>query len=130
LSAERPLPTVTSMAAERRQLGFLAEERAAQHVRQHGFAILARNFRCRSGELDIVARREGLLVIAEVRVRSSGAYGGAAASITRVKQARIRRASRYFLLCRPALANLSVRFDTLLLERLDGPINWIENAFT
>jgi len=54
----------------------LAEERAAQHVRKHGFAILARNFRCRSGELDIVARREGLLVIAEVRVRSNSAYGG------------------------------------------------------
>jgi putative endonuclease len=108
----------------------LAEERAAQHVRKHGFAILARNFRCRSGELDIVARREGLLVIAEVRVRSNSAYGGAAASITQGKQARIRRACRYFLLCRPALANLSVRFDTLLLERLDGPINWIENAFT
>jgi putative endonuclease len=121
---------VASVATDRRALGELAEERAAQHLQQHGFAILARNFRCRTGELDIVARRDGLLVIAEVRMRSNSAYGGAAASITQSKQARIRRATRYLLACRPFLTTLTVRFDTLLLERPDGPMEWIQNAFS
>jgi putative endonuclease len=118
------------VATDRAQQGVLAEERAAQLLHQHGFTILARNFRCRTGELDIIARRQRLLVIAEVRLRSSSAYGGAAASITRAKQARIRRAARYFLRYRPALAVLSVRFDSLLLDRSDGAMEWIENAFT
>jgi putative endonuclease len=121
---------VAAVAIDRRQLGVLAEERAVQHLLQHSFVILARNFRCRGGELDIVARRAGLLVIAEVRMRSNSAYGGAGASITRAKQARIRRATRYLLLCRPALATLTTRFDALLVDGPDGPMQWIENAFS
>jgi putative endonuclease len=114
----------------RKQLGQLAEERAAQHLQQHGFVILVRNFRARTGELDIVARRDHLLVIAEVRLRSSHEFGGADASITRDKQLRILRAARYLLICRPSLKTLTVRFDALLLSSQDGPIQWIENAFT
>jgi putative endonuclease len=111
-------------------LGVLAEERAAQLMQQQGFTIVARNFRCRSGELDIVARRGQLLVVAEVRLRSSDRYGGAAASVTSAKQARVRRATHYYLRYRPFLAALAVRFDTLLLDSADGPVEWIENAFT
>jgi putative endonuclease len=117
------------VSTDRRLLGIQAEERAALHLEQRGFEILARNFRCRRGELDIVARRERVLIIAEVRLRSSDAFGGAAASITRRKQLRILRAARYLLAGRPSLASLSVRFDTLLLRGLDGPIEWIEDAF-
>jgi putative endonuclease len=70
------------------------------------------------------------LVIFEVRLRSSNAFGGAAASVTPIKRARIRRATRYFLARHPVLATRTVRFDALLLERVDGPIEWIENAFS
>ena len=118
------------VTAARNQLGSVAEERAAQHLQQHGFSILERNFRCRTGELDIIARRQRLLVIAEVRLRSGNQFGGAAASITHAKQSRILRAARYFLICRPQLRTLTVRFDTLLLNSQDGPIEWIESAFT
>jgi putative endonuclease len=118
------------VATQRAQQGFLAEERAAHYLREQGFTILARNFRCRTGELDIVARRQRLLVIAEVRMRSDSAYGGAGASITSTKQGRIRRAARYFLRYRPALRALAVRCDSLLLDRPDGPVEWIENAFS
>jgi putative endonuclease len=110
-------------------LGSAAEVRAASLFEQAGFTVLARNYRCRAGELDIVARRGQLLVIAEVRLRTGAAFGGAGASITAAKRARIVRASRYLLHCQPALAALDVRFDVLLLSASDGPIEWIEAAF-
>ena len=112
-----------------RQLGRTAEERAVALLEQAGFVVLARNYRCRAGELDVVARRGRLLVIAEVRLRSRADFGGPAASITRAKRARIVRATRHLLRCRPALAGLALRFDALLLRAADGPIEWIEAAF-
>lgn len=81
------------------------------------------------GELDIVARRGQLLIIAEVRLRSTAKFGGAAASITAAKRARIVRAARYLLARQPSLTALVVRFDTLLLASSAGPIEWIEGAF-
>lgn len=98
-------------------------------LEQAGFLILARNYRCRAGELDIVARRERMLVVAEVRLRTNAEFGGAAASISAAKRARIVRATRYLLRCQPALAMLAVRFDAFLLRSPDGPIEWIEAAF-
>jgi putative endonuclease len=114
---------------DKAHLGTAAEVRAAVLLERAGFTVLARNYRCRAGELDIVARRARLLVIAEVRLRSSAAFGGAAASITAAKRARIVRATRYLLRCEPALAALDVRFDALLLSSAEGPIEWIEAAF-
>ncbi|MFI4869589.1 MAG: YraN family protein [Steroidobacterales bacterium] len=122
------LPTIAARP-DRQRLGSAAEERAAQRLRAAGCVILARNFRCRIGELDIVARRGQLLIIAEVRLRSSARFGGAAASISAAKRARIVRATRYLLLREPRLADLAVRFDTLLLSTSAGPIEWIEDAF-
>jgi len=114
---------------DRQHIGREAEARAVQLLQQAGFTVLARNYRCRMGELDIVAQRSQLLVIAEVRLRSRVQFGGAAASITAAKRARIVRATRYLLRCQPALAKLAVRFDALLLHTPDGPIEWIEGAF-
>jgi putative endonuclease len=114
---------------DKSQLGSAAEVRAASLLEQAGFTVLERNYRCRAGELDIVARRAQMLVVAEVRLRTGTAFGGAAASITAAKRARIVRATRYLLHCQPALAALAVRFDVLLLSAAEGPIEWIEGAF-
>jgi putative endonuclease len=122
-------PSDKRARTERQRLGAAAEERGAQLLRQAGYVIVARNFRCRMGELDIIARRGGLLVIAEVRLRSSAGFGGPAASISAAKRARIVRAARYLLMRQPRLANLALRFDTLLLSSSSGPIEWIEGAF-
>jgi putative endonuclease len=124
------VPSVTrGLAIDRQHIGRAAEARAAQFLQQAGFAVLERNYRCRLGEIDIVARRARLLVIAEVRLRSGLQFGGAAASIDAAKRARIVRAARHLLCCRPSLARLMVRFDALLLAAPDGPIEWIEAAF-
>jgi putative endonuclease len=94
-----------------------------------GFTLVARNYRCRAGELDIVARRGSLLVIAEVRLRSSALFGGAAASVSAAKRRRIVLAARYLLAQQPRLAALAVRFDVLAREAGSNELDWIEGAF-
>ncbi|HEY3809713.1 MAG TPA: YraN family protein [Steroidobacteraceae bacterium] len=114
---------------DRKGVGVAAEQRAAALLQESGFTILLRNYNCRTGELDIVARCGEVLVIAEVRLRASKEFGGAAASISRSKRDRIVRAARNLLLRQPALAQLFARFDILLLSEPDGPIEWIKAAF-
>lgn len=114
------------------QSGRRAEDLAADFLIAQGFEILQRNYRRRLGELDIIARRAGVLVIAEVRTRASRAYGGAAASVDRHKQRRIARAASALLQQRPDLARLPVRFDVLVVTHPGGAapgIEWIQHAF-
>ena len=120
------------MASERQQRGARAEQLAVEYLRAAGCEILHCNYRRRLGELDIVARAGGVLVIAEVRTRSSDAWGGAAASVTRAKQRRITRAAQQLLQRQRELALLPVRFDVIVVSDVDGPapvIEWIQHAF-
>jgi putative endonuclease len=114
---------------DRQRLGGDAEERAAQHLRAAGLRLLHRNYRCRMGELDLVAREGGTLVIVEVRLRSSSRFGGAAASITHAKRRRIVRATRHLLARYPSLQKWPVRFDAVLVGAPSGPIEWLRGAF-
>jgi putative endonuclease len=112
---------------DRRLTGSLAENSAAAFLEAQGFTIVARNFLRRVGELDIVARLDDLLVVAEVRTRASDAYGGAAASIGRDKQRRIAMAAALFLQSHREHARCRVRFDVLIAR--DGGIEWLKHAF-
>jgi len=113
---------------DRRALGTRAEERAARLLEQAGFCILLRNYRWRGGELDLVARRADLLVIAEVRLRSSRRFGGAAASISASKRRRVRRTAQHLLLRERTLAGLNVRFDALLAAGVEAPLEWLQGV--
>lgn len=120
------------MPTAQQQSGRRAEELAAEFLRAAGCEIVQCNYRRRLGELDIVARAGDVLVIAEVRTRTSNAYGGAAASIDRRKQQRITRAASQLLQQRADLAALAVRFDVLVVSDPYGPapaIEWIQHAF-
>lgn len=112
---------------DRRQTGSLAENTAAAFLESQGFAIVARNYLRRVGELDIVARLDDLLVVAEVRTRATDAYGGAAASVGYAKQRRIVMTTGLFLQRYPQLARCRVRFDVLVVR--DGGIEWLKHAF-
>lgn len=86
------------------------------------------------GEIDIVAQDAGgVLLIAEVRLRSRSDYGTAAASVTPRKQARIVRACRHLLARQPAFARCAIRFDVLEVQpgadQQDFIVNWIRHAF-
>ena len=125
-----PCPLVVKpVNATRAQLGCDAEARAARQLEAAGLEILHRNYLCRMGELDIVARDGAVLVVAEVRLRSSTRYGGAAASITHAKQRRIVRATRHLLARYPSLQRMPIRFDAMLVPPGDGPIEWLRGAF-
>lgn len=108
--------------------GTEAEDRALQHLQRHGLQALARNWRCRSGELDLVLRDGATLVIAEVRQRSSAAYGGALGSIDARKRERIVRATQSYLAEHPQHADAPLRFDVLALDGA-GRIDWLKAAF-
>jgi putative endonuclease len=107
--------------------GMRAEELCAELLRKAGLRVLARNWRCRLGEIDLVAEEGGTLVFAEVRLRQGEAFGGAAESVTAAKRARLIAAARLYLSRR---AEANCRFDVLLLDALHpGRIQWIRNAF-
>ena len=85
---------------DRAVLGRSAEEVAADFLAEQGLAVLLRNYRRRSGELDLVAQDGDTLVIAEVRTRSTDEFGGAAASVDGWKQHKIVRATTQLLQAR------------------------------
>ena len=108
--------------------GAAAEDLALLHLQHKGLKTVARNWRCRGGELDLVMREGETLVIAEVRKRSSNAFGGAAASVDARKRERIIQSAQRFLMEHPQFADVPVRFDVLTLDRADK-IEWIKAAF-
>lgn len=107
------------------RLGAEAEDRAAEYLAHRGLRPVARNFRCRGGEIDLVMRDGPVLVFVEVRARKGAGFGGAAESITATKQARIILAARHYL-ARHGL-DVPCRFDAVLLD--DGDMRWVKNAF-
>lgn len=114
-------------------MGLRAESAAAAYLQAQGARILLRNYRCRCGELDIVAQlAAGELAIIEVRTRSSDVYGGAAASVDAGKRQRLIRAANRLLQQRRDLAQLRVRFDVIVVSDPcgDAHIEWIKHAFS
>jgi putative endonuclease len=112
--------------------GLAAEELAARYLQLRGLKILARNLRCKAGELDLVCLDEGVLAIVEVRQRGSAEFGGALASVTWAKQRKIIRAAQFYLRREKQWKSLCIRFDVLAIEGLpDGAhrLEWVKNAF-
>ncbi len=78
--------------------GRQAEDRALVYLQQQGLRLVARNYRCRLGEIDLIMQDSALLIFVEVRQRTGSRYGGAAASVSSVKQQRLWRTAEHFLL--------------------------------
>lgn len=108
--------------------GEAAEELAAAYLQRQGLRLLARNWRVRGGEIDLVCADGATLVFVEVRLRRSRAFGGAAASITAAKKRRLILAARHYLQRHPG--EPACRFDAILLESLsEAKLLWLKNAF-
>lgn len=112
--------TARRLRAQRR--GRFAEWLCLWHLRLRGWRIVARGWRCPSGEIDILARRGRILAIIEVKSR--GEIDAAAAALTPRQQRRIARAAEAFLLSRPDLARLDPRFDLMLVSPHRLPRHW------
>jgi putative endonuclease len=113
----------------RRETGIAAEALAADFLRGRGLVIVARNYRCRLGEIDLVARDGATLVFVEVRLRGSAKFGGALASITPAKQRKLVAAAGLFL-SRYGRAP-PCRFDAVLLDALEPErIDWLKGVIS
>lgn len=89
--------------------------------------MVARNWRCRDGELDLIARRGSVLVFCEVKARTSELFGSAAEAVTPAKQARLRRLAARWLAERSGPRAAQIRFDVVAITA--GIIDVIEGAF-
>jgi putative endonuclease len=97
-------------------VGRYGEDVAARHLVDAGFDVLARNWRCAAGEIDIVARDGDVVVICEVKTRSSTAFGVPAEAVTPTKAARLRELALWWLREHPA-GGSPVRFDVVSVLR-------------
>jgi putative endonuclease len=127
----RPRKLASVSTESRLQRGAAAESIAAEYLQGCGLELLARNLRCKGGELDLVCLDGGVLAVVEVRQRGRADFGGAAGSVTRCKQRKLIRAARFFLQRQPAWRAYAMRFDVLALEGTPGEhrIVWIKDAF-
>jgi putative endonuclease len=127
---EFPRPRISRLGSDPgfsppQRAGFDAEDRAAIYLAERGLKIVARNFRTRLGEIDLVAQEGDVLAFVEVRMRASGTFGGALESITPHKQRRLRAAASQFL--QKLGREPRCRFDVVLLEA--GEVRWLRAAF-
>jgi putative endonuclease len=108
--------------------GAAAEDQALAFLQGQGLTLVARNWRCKAGELDLVMRDADTLVVAEVRMRRRDDYGDPLETVDARKQAKLVRATRLFLARTPALAEEPLRFDIVTLDG-DGTVEWLQEAF-
>lgn len=115
----RSVPGDRSKRQRAQRRGAFAEFLCRWHLRLHGWRIVACDWRCPSGEIDILARRGGVLAIIEVKSRRD--LASAAQSVLPRQRRRIARAATAFLAMRPDLAELALRFDVMLVAPPRAP---------
>ena len=111
-------------------VGKAGEEKASRYLKQKGYEIIEKNFRCREGEIDIIAKDKNKeLVFIEVKTRRTYEYGEPAEAVNLVKQKRIQKVAKYYIL-KNKLISKSIRFD--IIEVMIGKtfyIHHIKQAF-
>lgn len=125
-AGSQPARTKAAHAKATYERGLAAEARAARLLEAQGFAILARRVRTPAGEIDLIARRDTLLVFCEVKARAR--LEQAAESLLRRQQRRIAAAAEAYLADHPECAGLDMRFDAILVATSGAPTH-LEGAF-
>lgn len=116
----------------RQNAGREAETRALQHLQQQGLQLIAQNWLCKRGELDLVMLDGDTVVFVEVRYRRHSAWGGALESVDFRKQQKLVLAAQLFLQSETQWADAACRFDVVAIEgdpRGGPPLSWIKHAF-
>ena len=111
----------------RTALGSWGEELVSQHLKEKGYTIVALNYRCRYGEIDIIASKQDLITCVEVKTRSKE-YFATSVVITTSKQKKIIKTAKLFLQ-KQNISDVSCRFDVATVTRKNSAISYIENAF-
>ena len=119
-------------AFSRQAAGVAAEQQALNYLLAQGLELLARNWRCKRGELDLVMLDRDTVVFVEVRYRLHAGFGGALGSIDARKQEKLTLAAQHFLMDEPRWANHPCRFDVIALQgsgHSGQPLDWLQSAF-
>lgn len=104
--------------------GQAGEDDALDYLRQNGLTLVERNFRCKGGEIDLIMQQQAALVFVEVRKRADNRHGGAAASVTAAKQARLILAAQIYL--QRYKNPPACRFDVIAID--GTALTWLKNA--
>jgi putative endonuclease len=111
----------------KRSVGAQKEEMAASYLKARGYVILEQNFRCRTGEIDIIARENGYLIFVEVKYRRDSAKGFPEEAVNFHKMQKITRTAQYYMLIKQQPQDTPCRFDVVTI--LGQDILLIQNAF-
>lgn len=107
--------------------GLEAEKIAATFLLNHGLKMVAQNYHCRFGEIDLIMTDANTLVFVEVRLRTNKQFGSAAASITPQKMQKLILTAQHYL---QSHGESQCRFDAILMSKVDlNHIEWVRNAF-
>lgn len=112
----------------KKTVGDFGEDLVEEYLRKKGYDILDRNFRKSFGEIDIIARIDEIVVFVEVKTRKNKDFANPSEAVTISKQQKIIKASQAYLM-ENDLTDSIIRFDVAEVIRVDGEINYIENAF-
>ena len=114
------------MTVARRALGIAGEDAAAAWYEANGYEVMARNWRCREGELDLIVRRNRLIVFCEVKARTSSTFGVPAEAVNHLKRQRLRVLAAKWITDSPVRPR-EIRFDVASV--LGDEVEIIEGAF-
>lgn len=112
-----------------KQLGQDYEQHAEAFLIKQGFQILARNFYCKGGELDLVGLDQGCLVFIEVKYRQTEKFGHPNEFVSAQKQQRLYRCAQNFLLKHPPYQSHPMRFDVIAFLKAQSNPDWTKDAF-
>ena len=126
--------TVGRSSSPTHQIGAVAEQLAAQFLQAQGWQVVAENFHCRRGEIDLIIRpndAQQLLVFVEVRSRKPSQFADAISSVTVAKQRKLYKAAAYFLQTHAEFSEFECRFDVIAVHLSVTPVQfeWIPAAF-
>lgn len=113
---------------DRKERGRAGETAAVSFLERQGVCILHRNYRCRWGEIDLIGKKGGMLLVIEVKMRESRQQGYPSEAVNERKQRKICRVFDYFRMENNLDECISVRFDVIEVNR-QYQCRWIENAF-
>ena len=115
----------------KRVIGDGNEDLVCNYLKSQGLKIIARNFRCRQGEIDIIARDKEYLCFIEVKFRNSSDYGQPQEAVNYYKQRKISKVSRFYLYSKNLSFDTPIRYDVIAVSVNEGikAVKWIKNAF-
>ena len=116
------------MTDNKRAKGAIYERKASEVLAEAGLEVIEMNYRCRMGEIDIIARDGEYIVFVEVKYRKGKRCGGALYAVNAAKQHRVSRTAAFYLMTTYGSVDVPCRFDVIGID--EYRVTWIKDAFS